>query len=356
MKKQLRQKHTNTCSHRGSRVTECPEGIPMWEEHGRAMQQNDVCSQPSICFLKWAAQNLRLQNTGGDARNNTCLQSQTDTHSQLCCGNEKSQVYVPDNLFCVTLLLKMIIIRPKPNPRGTRVYLLSKLIQLHSLNRWRCVTDVLWVQVWHHEKVGDGSGYYKEEKQIWSDIISGEFLDKCLPLWCTGICITSHTHTHTHMVYQQDPQSYSSQAMLRLIPHYCSLLQVSISRQHGFSFRKNNKPLRFFCLSFCFTHSSWAIHQFWRHASTAFYCTMWLVEIRRRTQTAPRQRQGSHAAAVQLAALLVRQHTKGAAQDWKTMRSRGQCHTILQRREISRKKKKRKKRKAKNGAFTRGVE
>ena len=157
----------------------------------------------------------------------------------------------------------------------------------------------------------------------------------------------THTHTHTHMVYQQDPQSYSSQAMLRLIPHYCSLLQVSISRQHGFSFRKNNKPLRFFCLSFCFTHSSWAIHQFWRHASTAFYCTMWLVEIRRRTQTAPRQRQGSHAAAVQLAALLVRQHTKGAAQDWKTMRSRGQCHTILQRREISRKKKKKKEKKSK---------
>lgn len=99
MKKQLRQKHTNTCSQRGSRVTECPEGIPMWEEHGRAMQQNDVCSQPSVYFLKWAAQNLRLWNTAGDASNNACLQSQTDTHSQLCCGSEKSQVYGPDNLF-----------------------------------------------------------------------------------------------------------------------------------------------------------------------------------------------------------------------------------------------------------------
>lgn len=99
MKKQLRQKHTNTCSHRGSRVTECPEGIPMWGEHGRAMQQNGVCSQPSVYFLKWAAQNLRLWSTAGDTRNNTCLQSQTDTHSQLCCGNEKSQVYGADNLF-----------------------------------------------------------------------------------------------------------------------------------------------------------------------------------------------------------------------------------------------------------------
>ena len=49
----------------------------------------------------------------------------------------------------------------------------------------------------------------------------------------------------------------------------------------------------------------------------------------RGAHTAPRQEQGSHAAAVQLALLLIQQHTKGAAQDWKNMHVRGQCRTIM---------------------------
>lgn len=153
----------------------------------------------------------------------------------------------------------MIIIRPKPNPSGTRVYLLLKLIQLHSLNRWRCATDVLWVQVWHHEKVDDGFWLLQKRKtdlkwhHQWR--VSRQM---STPLMYSHM--NNFTHTHTHTLYQQDPQSDSSQATLRLIPHYCTLLQVSINRQHGSSFRKNNKPLRFFCLSFCFTHSSWAIN------------------------------------------------------------------------------------------------
>lgn len=122
----------------------------------------------------------------------------------------------------------------------------------------------------------------------------------------------------TQMLHQQDTKCCSFQA---------TAPNPNDSHQHRHSFKEH--------LLLCTTIETNVIKSNYGDRLLYAQCEQFPAETERRaltarhTHTAPRQGQGSHAAAaVQLALLFIRQHTKGAAQSWESVCAGGRCHFI----------------------------